>query len=200
MHSVIDSAPESLRERRIAETSRALRAEARRLTAAHGLSGFTIEELCSEVGVSRRTFFNYFASKENAVLGLPLRADTSDLDDAFLASDVGLIEALAELHTARWERLDMTRAEAPAITAALDREPGLVRHLLDLTAEAERADIALIERRQAWQTGDPRAAVAAHILGALIRPTVAEYISTQGEDFRTLFLRRLEAAHRLFLP
>ncbi|MDX2376742.1 TetR/AcrR family transcriptional regulator [Microbacterium sp. LRZ72] len=195
-----DSAIESPRERRIAETSRRLRAEARRLTAERGLSGFTVEEVCALAGVSRRTFFNYFASKENAVLGIHLRTDTSDLDDAFVASPSALLEALAELHIARWERMDMSPAEAPAIAAAFEREPGLVRHLLDLTAEDERADIVLVQRRQGWDAGDPRAAVAVQLLGALMRPTVTDYFEGPDEVFRTLFLRRLEAAHRLFLP
>ncbi len=35
----------------------------------YGLNGFTIEQLCEDVGVSRRTFFNYFPSKEDAIIG-----------------------------------------------------------------------------------------------------------------------------------
>ena len=59
----------STRERRKAETAQGLKDAARRLIIANGLTGFTIEELCEEVGVSRRTFFNYFPSKESAIIG-----------------------------------------------------------------------------------------------------------------------------------
>ena len=56
------------------ERTRALRrrmiVEARRATVEHGLHGFTLEQLCATVGVSRRTFFNHFASKEDVVLGI----------------------------------------------------------------------------------------------------------------------------------
>ena len=45
-------------------TRAALVARARHLTAREGLTGFTIQELCDQVGVSRRTFFNYFPTKE----------------------------------------------------------------------------------------------------------------------------------------
>src|SRR3954471_703362 len=56
MHSVNESAT-GLVERRMADTAERMMAVARRLTAERGLSGFTIDELCADVGVSRRTFF-----------------------------------------------------------------------------------------------------------------------------------------------
>lgn len=85
MHSVTTSAT-GLRERRRAETSARLTTLARRLTAERGLSGFTVEEVCDEAGVSRRTFFNYFASKEDALFGRSAHVDTADLEEAFVAA------------------------------------------------------------------------------------------------------------------
>ncbi|MBG6191909.1 AcrR family transcriptional regulator [Arthrobacter sp. CAN_A212] len=41
---------------------------ARRLTIDKGLSGFTVEELCEQVGISRRTFFNYFPPRKTRCL------------------------------------------------------------------------------------------------------------------------------------
>jgi AcrR family transcriptional regulator len=198
MHSVMDSAPESLRSRQLAETSRRLRAEARRLTAERGLGGFTVEEVCSEVGVSRRTFFNYFASKENAVLGIAARTDISDLDEAFLASREDVLDAVAELHIARWERMDMSPAEVPALVAAFTRAPQLVQHLLDIAAIGEREDAALVARREGWAEDDPRAAIAVQLITALIRPTVSEYFADTGEDFRTVMMRKLAIARAFF--
>lgn len=63
------ASPIGLREQRKEETRRSLTSLARRLTAERGLNGFTLEELCAEVGVSRRTFFNYFPAKEAAIVG-----------------------------------------------------------------------------------------------------------------------------------
>ncbi len=42
---------------------------AQRLTEERGLDGFTMDDLAEEAGVSRRTLFNYFAGKVDAVLG-----------------------------------------------------------------------------------------------------------------------------------
>jgi AcrR family transcriptional regulator len=58
-----------LRERHRSDTWRAIRVAAGELVTENGLSGTTVEAIASQAGVSRRTFFNYFQSKEDAVLG-----------------------------------------------------------------------------------------------------------------------------------
>lgn len=60
----------SLRDRKRAETWAALHAAAARRAIKDGLESVNVEEVAEEAGVSARTFFNYFACKEDAVLGL----------------------------------------------------------------------------------------------------------------------------------
>jgi AcrR family transcriptional regulator len=58
----------TLRERKKAATRQSLHEAALRLAMAGGLDNVTVEDIADEVGVSRRTFSNYFANKEDAVL------------------------------------------------------------------------------------------------------------------------------------
>lgn len=58
-----------LRARKKEATRRALQQEALRLAVEHGVDELTVEAISAAVGVSARTFFNYFGSKEEALLG-----------------------------------------------------------------------------------------------------------------------------------
>ena len=58
----------TLRARKKAATRQSLHEAALRLAMADGLDNVTVEGIADDVGVSRRTFSNYFANKEDAVL------------------------------------------------------------------------------------------------------------------------------------
>jgi AcrR family transcriptional regulator len=57
-----------LRERKKTATRQALHEAAVRLSIEHGTDRLTVEAIADEAGVSRRTFSNYFANKEEALL------------------------------------------------------------------------------------------------------------------------------------
>ncbi|MFG6404074.1 TetR/AcrR family transcriptional regulator [Microbacterium sp. P04] len=194
------------RDRRREETARALTRAARAATAEHGLSGFTIEDLCDAAGVSRRTFFNYFASKEDAVLGMPLQRGDEEAVAAFLAGGTAsgelsptLLVHLAELTEVRWRVLDIAPDSVRELVAAVKREPRLLGRMLEHGLNDERADAALIIEREGLAPDDLRAPLAAQLMGALCRAASEAFLAPGNTDpFSVLFERRIGAAADLF--
>lgn len=205
MHSMTDRA-DSLRDRRRADTTRTLIRAARHATAARGLAGFTVEELCAEAGVSRRTFFNYFASKDDAVLGMPIERTDAAAVAAFVAGgspadglSPTLLRDLAVLAEERWRALDIAPDTVADLFRAVEKEPRLLARMLELGFEGEQADAKLIEEREDLDAGDLRAEVASQIVGALVRSSAHEFLSAEHEgSFIDIFERRLDAARHLF--
>lgn len=74
-----------LRERKRIATSRAIQVAAVELIAEQGL-GATVEEISRRANVSPRTFFNYFPSKEDAVLGGGPPVPSGQLVDDFVSA------------------------------------------------------------------------------------------------------------------
>jgi AcrR family transcriptional regulator len=73
---------EGLRERKKRETRRRIHLEALRLAVARGVEAVTVDDIAAAAEVSPRTFFNYFPTKEAALVGAP--PDLADrLADAF---------------------------------------------------------------------------------------------------------------------
>ena len=67
-----DSLPGSdlgLREQKRLATKHRIEDAATRLVDESSFDKVTIEEICEAAGISRRTFFNYFSTKESAVIG-----------------------------------------------------------------------------------------------------------------------------------
>ncbi|WP_243225074.1 TetR/AcrR family transcriptional regulator [Microbacterium sp. CIAB417] len=193
----MNESADSLRDQRKRETARALTDAARRLTADHGFSGFTIEELCAEVGVSRRTFFNYFESKENAIFGFTLVDDAERaLAEEFAASSGDIVDDFAALLIRRWALFDPI-ADAPAVLAVVEQEPRLLKAAFEHLADNERRDIELVQRRAGADDAESgvRAEVVVHVFGALMRLCMDELLHHHSpEPFDALLLGRLEIA------
>lgn len=116
---------ESLRERKKRRTRQALIDTALELFTQRGFGGVTLDELCEEVEVSKRTFFRTFTSKEDVAM-----APDQDLWRAFLG----------ELETAEPDGLPVVELGRDALLAALERmdDEGWTRRLLLSRRLAER--------------------------------------------------------------
>ncbi|MFJ4252667.1 TetR/AcrR family transcriptional regulator [Microbacterium sp. NPDC090003] len=188
----------SLRDVRKRETIRVLTDVARRLTIERGFAGFTVDEVCAEAGVSRRTFFNYFESKDNAVFGYTeVDPRLVALDDEFVAKNGDLLDDFVDVVIRRWEMLDPL-SDAPALLQVIEHEPRLLKGAFERLAENERRDVALIVRREgADQT--MRAEVVVHTVGACIRMAVGQILDHQSPvPFGELVAERLDIARDVF--
>ncbi len=196
-----DSA-ESLRDQRRRETTKALTDTARRLTADRGFAGFTIEELCAEVGVSRRTFFNYFESKENAVFGFAVIDQRQEaIEQDFIAATGELLDDFVEMIIARFALFNPLH-DAAAMFAVIEQEPRLIKAAFEQIGRNERRDGELILQRIA---GAPDAALRAeiivHTVGALLRLSMDQILHQRSPDsFGDLLRTRAAVARSVFAP
>lgn len=90
--------PDSLRERKRRATMVAIEDAATSLVLERGYDRVTVDEICAAAEVSKRTFFNYVASKETAVIGtLPEDVPAAARAEFLVRTDPDVPRALLKL-------------------------------------------------------------------------------------------------------
>ncbi|MBW8487667.1 acyl-CoA-like ligand-binding transcription factor [Actinomadura parmotrematis] len=177
-----------LRERKKAATRRALSLAALRLACRRGIDGVTVEDVAAEAGVSPRTFHNYFADKEEAIVA-PLTDGAREVVGALRARPAGepVWESLRRVVHAVLLPAD-TRAETLALLRLVKADPQLVARQLCGLGEMQRQITAEVAAR----TGtDPHRDLYPHLLagaaGLAIRSTVDLWLDRgSGDDLPDL--------------
>lgn len=116
-----------LRERKRLATRRALQDAVLELASKHGYDNVTIEEITAAVDVSPRTFFNYFSSKEEAVVGDFPKLAELDAAERFLAEgkETNVLDGLGRLFAATAEALVHDRVASQRRRVLLREHPAL---------------------------------------------------------------------------
>lgn len=100
MTDTTTAAAPGLRERKRRATRRAILLAAIEVVRERGFEAATIDEISRIADVSPRTFFNYFSSKEEAIVGDGPALPDDDVLDAFVAARGPVLSDLIEIFAA----------------------------------------------------------------------------------------------------
>jgi len=181
--SELPTGPVGLRERKKVARREALIDAAHQLVERDGLDGATVEAICAQAGVSTRTFFNYFESKDDAVLGIePWSLDPAVA--AVFAAGGPIGRLMPDLEVVITHLLDKPMIDRTRIAAAIElarREPRLlVRHMAWM--EQYRAEVeSLVRRRLGADTPVYRIEMIG-ILAMVITRTAFAHWEAAGSD------------------
>lgn len=196
MHFVSESA--TSRQAKRLQTERRICRCAQQLTEERGLDGFTLDELAQRAEVSRRTLFNYFPSKLDAVLG-PVPPLSQEATAAFLAGGPtgDLIDDLAVLADDILEAHDVEREDMERGKRVIIGEPRLVviAHERFEKVLGELTDLIL--EREGARIDRPRARLLIRLLVTIFECAMAASIAGDDRPLDELFDENLHTARTL---
>lgn len=180
-----------LRDRKRIQTRARLEDAAVRLVLEVGLQHATVELICQAADVSPRTFFNYFDSKEDAILGL---SDLELTDDVVLvhaeaSANGDIVDALTglilELAGPNFENTSLH----PSRIEILRRYPALfgrqVARLTEITDDLHDAVLTLMERDPRFSNlagaASPLAESILALCASTVRTAAKEWIAAGGD-------------------
>lgn len=192
----------SLRDQKRRATRERIEDAATRLVDERGFSDVTVEEICEAANISRRTFFNYFDSKDHAVLGSPSQPFSEEYRQRFLTAETTNVAALAvDLAATAMEGHHYCR-EVHERRQRIASQPDVMIMSMNHTREKINELIALIAQRlsdnpeeQILPDTDPQ--TEAMLLGAFIRECWWLTISNPDSDCAKPIKDRFHDAARL---
>ncbi|WP_328461924.1 TetR/AcrR family transcriptional regulator [Actinoplanes sp. NBC_00393] len=174
--------PAGLRETKRRQTRLALISAALRLVDERGADRVTVDEISTLAEVSPRTFFNYFPTKEDALVGDPLEGCT-DITQQLLAVPGGthLLDALLAALAPAMRQIQEDRALWLLRMRVISNNPQLMPLLIAAAATAERELTEAIARRTGLALDHPFPPLAAAVANAALRVAVMRWAADETE-------------------
>jgi AcrR family transcriptional regulator len=192
---------ETLRERKKQRTRDALLRAAVELFATRGYERTTVDDIAEAVDVSQRTFFRYFAGKEEAALALQELAAARFVEAVReRPADEAPMEALRQAVLEGWDTLhEVIEAVVPVelylrMYRVIESTPVLLAAHLRRNEEIEDTIARVLAGREGLDAdADPRPRLAVAVFGGVMRVTERQW--STGEDFSVEAMRALTISH-----
>ncbi|WP_146168996.1 TetR/AcrR family transcriptional regulator [Actinoplanes italicus] len=189
MHPETEPMP-GRREIKRRQTRLALITAALRLADERGVDRVTTEEISAAAEVSPRTFFNYFATKEHALVGDPLEDCPAPV-----LKPLPLLDALLDALAPAFEQIQGDRDLWLLRMRVISANPQLLPLLIAAAASAEQRLAQAIADQTGLAPDHPRPQVAAAVANAAVRVAVVRW--AESGDSRPLIEHVREAFHHL---
>ncbi|GGN42762.1 TetR family transcriptional regulator [Streptomyces kronopolitis] len=190
-----------LRERKKQRTHDALIRAALELFTEQGYEATTVDEIAEAVDVSQRTFFRYFANKEDVTFAVQGMVEARFLDElrARPAAEAPLT-ALRHTVAVAWDGIGTAIASVIPVELymrtyrMIESTPALVAVLLRRSAELEEQMARLVARREGLDVdADPRPRVLVAMFSGVMR--AAGKVWSVGEDCSVDAIRELTMSY-----
>ncbi|GGU18198.1 TetR family transcriptional regulator [Streptomyces coeruleorubidus] len=191
----------NLRERKKQRTRDALLRAALELFATRGYEETTVDDIAAAVDVSQRTFFRYFAGKEETAFYVTRLAETQVVE-AVRARPPGEapLEALRRALLESWDTINETIEEIVPVDLhmrvyrVIESTPALLAAHLRRATELEEELARIIAEREGLDVdADPRPRIIVALFGGVIR--VTERLWSAGDDLSLEGMRQLTATY-----
>ncbi|MHB9862120.1 TetR family transcriptional regulator [Streptomyces sp. YIM S03343] len=200
--SPVSTAPtESLRERKKRRTRDALLRAALELFTTQGYEHTTVDEIAEAVEVSQRTFFRYFAGKEDAAFAAQSIAEAHFVEAVRARPPhEAPMEALRRAVSEGWDTMSESLAAVVPVELyvrmyrEIESTPVLLAAHLRRSADTEETLARLLADREGVDVDrDPRPRLAVAVFGGVIRVTERQW--STGADFSLEAIRELTASY-----